>query len=189
MYHFGKYDLVTDHGSCEHIFNIAEAYRTMHRLCKVDGLIVISQSLWGGNGYFLYDRAFFEGIAAANGYRIIYDAYVLMSAFKYKKISGQQFHIPLARDLLKVVDLSHVDEIGIYAVLQKQEDSEFQFPYQGEYLAERQHHAGFNRLFYRDPPGYSYVPEYTERRTSHIPVSLLVSELGSRLKKKFLWGA
>ena len=56
---YGKYDLVTDHGSCEHVFNIAEAYRTMHRLCKVGGLIVISQSLWGGNGYFLYDRFFF----------------------------------------------------------------------------------------------------------------------------------
>ena len=90
---------------------------------------------------------FFEGIAAANGYRLIYDAYVLCLLSNTLKSSGQQFHIPLARDLLKVVDLSHVDEIGIYAVLQKQEDSEFQFPYQGEYLAERQHHAGFNRLF------------------------------------------
>jgi SAM-dependent methyltransferase len=184
---YGKYDLVTDHGSCEHVFNIAEAYRTIHRLCKVGGLIVISQSLWGGNGYFLYDRPFFEGIAAANGYRIIYDAYVLCLLSNTLENSGQQFHIPLARDLLKVIDLSKVDEIGVYAVLQKQEDTEFQFPYQGEYLAQRQQHAGFKRLFYRDPAGYSYVPEYSERGVSHIPGSLLVSELGSRIKKKFFW--
>ena len=94
----------------------------MHRLCKAGGLIVISQSLWGGNGYFLYDRFFFEGIAAANGYRLVYDAYVLCLLSNTLESSGQQFHIPLARDLLNVIDLSHVDEIGIYAVLEKRED-------------------------------------------------------------------
>ena len=35
-----KYDLVTDFGNNEHAFNIAEAYKTTHKLCKKDGLIL-----------------------------------------------------------------------------------------------------------------------------------------------------
>ena len=73
---YSQFDLVTDHGACEHAFNIAETYRTMHRLCKPKGLIVIAQSLWGGNGYFLYDESFFDGIAAANNYKIIFKAFL-----------------------------------------------------------------------------------------------------------------
>lgn len=32
--HIGKYDLVTDFGNNEHPFNVVEAYKTMHKLCK-----------------------------------------------------------------------------------------------------------------------------------------------------------
>ena len=51
-----QFDLVTDHGANEHAFNIAETYRTVHRLCKPCGLIVIVQQLWGGNGYYLFEK-------------------------------------------------------------------------------------------------------------------------------------
>ena len=43
----GHFDLVSDHGANEHVFNIAEAYRTTHRLCKPGGIIVIIQALYG----------------------------------------------------------------------------------------------------------------------------------------------
>ena len=38
---YGSYDLVTDYGTCEHVFNTVEAYRTMHRLLKKQGLMVV----------------------------------------------------------------------------------------------------------------------------------------------------
>ena len=184
---YGKYDLVTDHGSCEHVFNIAEAYRTMHRLCKPGGFLVISQALWGGNGYFLYDKPFFEGIAAANGYRIIFDSYVICLNRTTMGNSQEQFHVPLSSGLLQAIDLGNVDEIGVYAVLEKTSDDEFQFPYQGNYLAQRQHNAGFNRVYYRDPPAYSYIPEHTNRMAYHISAKTLVAELLQRLKAKIPW--
>ena len=184
---YGKYDLVTDHGSCEHVFNIAEAYRTMHSLCKQGGFLVISQALWGGNGYFHYDKPFFEGIAAANGYRIIFDSYVICLKKTTMGKSQQQFHVPLSSGLLQAIDLGDVDEIGVYAVLEKLLDGEFQFPYQGNYLAQRQHNAGFNRVYYRDPPAYSYIPEYTNDNASHISGKTLAVELLQRLKAKISW--
>jgi SAM-dependent methyltransferase len=155
---YSQFDLVTDHGACEHAFNIAETYRTMHRLCKPKGLIVIAQSLWGGNGYFLYDESFFDGIAAANNYKIIFNSYVIATGSKTPNGSDNQFHIPLNRDLLKTIDLSKTS-IGVYVVLQKQDKSDFKFPYQGQYLAKKQGHFGFNRIYHQNPLSSSFIPE------------------------------
>jgi len=180
----GKYDLVTDHGSCEHVFNVAQAYRTMHEVCKPGGLIVISQNIWGGNGYFLFDRSFYESLAAANDYTIIHDSYVLSLKPKTSGQRGQEFHIPPVRSLLDTINLAEMAEIGIYVVMKKNNDQDFRFAYQGDYLAKKEGHSGFNRLFDRDPPGLSYVPEYAQRRPSHIPSTVLAKELLRRVVRK-----
>ena len=153
---YSQFDLVTDHGACEHAFNIAETYRTMHRMCKPGGLIIIDQALWGGNGYYLFDRPFFDGIAAANNYKVLFTSYIICPGKKTEHGSDFQFHIPMNKDLLNTI-ASNVPYIGVYALIQKQVEADFQFPYQGDYLVEKQQHLGFNRLFYRDPPSYSYI--------------------------------
>ena len=93
---FNKFDIVTDQGSCEHVFDIAECYRTMHNLSKPGGYIIIAQAVWKGNGYFKFDDSFFEGIAAANSYKVIYNSYILTPINKTKSINGSDydFHIP-----------------------------------------------------------------------------------------------
>jgi SAM-dependent methyltransferase len=177
---YSQFDLVTDHGACEHAFNIAETYRTMHRLCKPKGLIVIAQSLWGGNGYFLYDESFFDGIAAANNYKIIFNSYVIATESKTPNGSDNQFHIPLNRDLLKTIDLSKTS-IGVYVVLQKQDKSDFKFPYQGQYLAKKQGHFGFNRIYHQNPLSSSFLPE---AKITALSGRDLLKELFRRIKSR-----
>ena len=177
---YSQFDLVTDHGACEHAFNIAETYRTMHRLCKPNGLIVIAQSLWGGNGYFLYDESFFDGIAAANNYKIIFNSYVITTESKTPNGSDNQFHIPLNRDLLKTIDLSKTS-IGVYVVLQKQDKSDFKFPYQGQYLAKKQGHFGFNRIYHQNPLSSSFLPE---AKITALSGRDLLKELFRRIKSR-----
>ena len=177
---YSQFDLVTDHGACEHAFNIAETYRTMHRLCKPKGLIVIAQSLWGGNGYFLYDESFFDGIAAANNYKIIFNSYVIATGSKTPNGSDNQFHIPLNRDLLKTIDLSKTS-IGVYVVLQKQDKSDFKFPYQGQYLAKKQGHFGFNRIYHQNPLSSSFLPE---AKITALSGRELLKELFRRIKSR-----
>ena len=177
---YSQFDLVTDHGACEHAFNIAETYRTMHRLCKPKGLIVIAQSLWGGNGYFLYDESFFDGIAAANNYKIIFNSYVIAAESKTPNGSDNQFHIPLNRDLLKTIDLSNAN-IGVYVVLQKQDKSDFKFPYQGQYLAKKQGNFGFNRIYHQNPLSSSFLPE---AKITAISGRELLKELFRRIKSR-----
>ena len=177
---YSQFDLVTDHGACEHAFNIAETYRTMHRLCKPKGLIVIAQSLWGGNGYFLYDESFFDGIAAANNYKIIFNSYVIAPDSKTPNGSDNQFHVPLNRDLLKTIDLSKAN-IGVYVVLQKQDKSDFKFPYQGQYLAKKQGHFGFNRIYHQNPLSSSFLPE---AKITALSGRELLKELFRRIKSR-----
>lgn len=154
---YDQYDLVTDYGNNEHVFNTAEAYRTMHRLCKRQGIMAIIQVVYKGNGYYAYDPSFFEGLAATNDYRILFSSYVIVGKL------GSQFHVPLSRELLDLVDWTKVREIGICYVMQKQSDSDFKYPYQGEYLSRMQKNYGYELQFLPTPPSRSYIPVYTRR--------------------------
>ena len=181
---YNKFDLVTDFGSCEHAFNIGEIYNTMHKLCKVGGKLIISQALWGGNGYFLFDRPFFESLAAFNNYKILYSSYIISTKTKTPNDSDNQYHIPMSRDLLKSIDLNKVNTIGVYGVLEKLKDSEFNFPNQYSSLKEEtRNHMGFNRIYYKDPPGpgYSYIPVFEDS----ISTRDIIKILRKRIKKKF----
>lgn len=124
----GRFDLVTDFGNNEHAFNVGEAYRTMHRLCKKGGLIWIDQVVYGGNGFYCFDQSFFEGLAAANRYTIVYSAYVVTCG---GGAIANQFHVPCNKDLLKCFDYSKIDQLGINYLFRKSEDNEFSPYYQG----------------------------------------------------------
>ncbi len=178
---FSRFDIVTDHCACGHAFNSAEAYRTMHKLCKKDGLIIGILPLWKGNSYYLYDNSFFEGLAAANGYKVIFNSYIVNTGSVTKNGSLLDFHIPLNRELLNCFDMAKLTWIGVCAVLQKTSDEEFKYPYQGNYMLKKQNNIGFNRLFYKDPPGYSYIPVFNLNTYSG---TLLIKEVIKRIKSK-----
>ena len=180
---FNKFDIVTDHGSCEHVFNIAECYRTMHNLTKPGGYIIIHQAVFKGNGYFKFDESFFEGIAAANNYKIIFNSYVIATGNKTKNGSNHEFHIPRNRELFNVLDFSKLSnpekgaDILIYGVLQKTKEDEFKIPYQGKFFQKIYNiPAGFNRVYSKEPMGYTYIPSST----------LKVEEAGIRFLIKVL---
>ena len=80
----------------------AQAYENMFNLCKVDGHMWISQSLYGGNGFYNFDPSFFEGMAAANNLGVIYSAFVV-NIEPYK-----QFFMPCDKEMLKGINLNKV---------------------------------------------------------------------------------
>jgi hypothetical protein len=180
---WGKYDMVTDHGTNEHAFNVAEAYRTMHRLCRKGGLITIVQAVYGGNGYFNFDLSFFEGIAAANGYKILYSSYVVT-------VGQTQFHIPVARELLNALDWTKMSSIGICYVFQRQNDADFKFAYQGQYLAEVEKNAGYRLQFSSLPPSRAYIPmagsgTAVAENLEQVPMKRLLGAALKKFKGKF----
>ncbi len=171
---YGSFDIVTDFGANEHVFNVGEAYRTMHRLCKKEGLIIIVQMVRGINGYYGFDSTFFEGLAAANGYRILFCSYVLT-------VGTDQYNIPLSRELLRVVDWSRVDHIGICYVFEKK--SEADFVYASEFICEQTGLVGFEFQFLPVPPSRSYVG-LQRRPDAHLSGRELVRLLLQRIRRR-----
>lgn len=110
-----RFDLVTDYGNNEHVFNVIEAYRTMHRMCAPDGLMVIFQELMGTNGYYHFNHSFFEAMAHANNYEKIFSAEVQGHLTFFRPTA-----VPALPD-----DGSH---LGIAYVFRKLGDDDFKLP-------------------------------------------------------------
>ena len=74
--HYGfdrTFDLVTNIGTGEHIFNQYAVVRNAHNLTKVGGimLFVLPFHNWMNHGFFNFNPILFGDLAAANGYRIL----------------------------------------------------------------------------------------------------------------------
>ncbi len=110
---FNSFDLVTDFGNNEHIYNLSEAYKTLYKVCKKDGIIWCFQSVFRGNGFYNFDQSFFETYAAYNQLSIVYSAYVIHVG------QYDQFLIPCNKDLLNAINLFNVKSIYITYVFRK----------------------------------------------------------------------
>ncbi len=106
-----KFDLVTDYGNNEHAFHATEAYRTMHRMCAPNGLMIIFQEQIGTNGYYNFNPSFYEAMAYANNYERIFSA----------EIHGERFF--QLNDSTK-----NGPKVGITYVFRKCGDNDFRLP-------------------------------------------------------------
>lgn len=95
------FDLVTDFGTGEHIFNQAQVFITLHDLCKVGGYIVIDRPMAGLEDHCFYSihPTLLRDIAEANGYSIVHlerhafgDGELLLGVFRKER--NAPFQIP-----------------------------------------------------------------------------------------------
>ena len=91
----------------------------MHKLTKVNGLMIIVQNLYNGNGYFNFDEGFVRGIAASNSYDIINCSYIIASNEKTSSGTFYEYHIPMSKKLFDVLNLTKIRSVGICAVFKK----------------------------------------------------------------------
>ena len=182
--YLNKFDLVTDFGSCEHVFNIAEAYKTMHKLTKINGLMIVSQNLYNGNGYFNFDEGFVRGIAASNDYDIINCSYVIVSNDKTPSGTLFEYHIPMSKKLFNVLNLNKIRSLGICAVFKKKSDNKFIYPYQGDYMEKIHGIVGFNYKYIQDKTiNFRYIKSST-KEIREVKILFLIKEFFKRIFKK-----
>lgn len=69
----GRADLVTNLGTTEHLINQYAAFRTIHRLTKVGGVMYHDVPMGGylQHGYFCYTPLFFQHVALSNRYTVV----------------------------------------------------------------------------------------------------------------------
>lgn len=70
----GQFDIVTDFGTGEHVFNQFQVWRILHQLVKVNGHIVFDRPTQGYHVHCYYNtnRCLFDDLAAANGYKVVH---------------------------------------------------------------------------------------------------------------------
>ena len=70
----GRFALVTNFGTTEHIANQLQAFKIIHDLAAVDGIMLHNVPMAGmlSHGFIAYNPRFFWSLARANGYRIVF---------------------------------------------------------------------------------------------------------------------
>ena len=73
----GRFDLVTNYGTTEHVINQMLAMKTIHDLAKPGGIIHHDLPMAGYHvhGYFNYNPGLFHDIATANAYEIVFQRF------------------------------------------------------------------------------------------------------------------
>ena len=66
----GGFHLVTDFGTCEHVFNQAQCWQTIHELCRTGGFIAFDHPSQGyeGHGFYRLDWCLIAALMHANDY-------------------------------------------------------------------------------------------------------------------------
>ena len=144
-----QFDLVTNNGTGEHIFDQKTVFENMHNLCKVGGvmLCVLPFAPWINHGFYNYHPALFRDIAAANGYEwgLLWLAqnsgnYIEMPInidswghFEQKKPRNPLSDLEKAYDELHNRD-SKAQNISIVSAYKKVNDAPFVIPMQGRYV-------------------------------------------------------
>jgi hypothetical protein len=69
----GRFTLVTDFGTGEHVFNQAQVWASMHYICEHLGYIAFDRPIAGypGHGYYLIDPSLVRDLAYENDYEVV----------------------------------------------------------------------------------------------------------------------
>ena len=129
-----KYDLITNFGTTEHIFNQYEVYKTIHNLVKPNGFMLHFLPYQGfyNHGFYNYHPTFFFDLGKANNYKIgglwittIIDS--IPKIFNIHNMDGYNFFLK---------ENTHPMECYIFTLYKSSPDKtkEFVIPQQGVYF-------------------------------------------------------
>jgi hypothetical protein len=124
-----RFDVVINHGTAEHIFNIAQVFRTAHDYTLPGGFMIHESPFtgWVDHGFYNMQPTLFFDLAEVNEYSLI--------AMLIEDIAAGQIVQVERRET--VHELSAAGRIGnntmLFTVLRKRHDRPFQPPVQGYY--------------------------------------------------------
>lgn len=125
----GNYDICINHGTAEHIFNIAQVFRTMHDHC-IDGGLMIHDAPFHGqldHGFYCLQPTLFYDLAAVNCYEIVMAAIYVIESQQIIRLEGRE-HVSSLIERGEVPDKSY-----LFVVYRKRSDGPFKIPMQGYY--------------------------------------------------------
>jgi hypothetical protein len=125
-----QFEIVTNLGTIEHVFNVARALETIHDHAKPGGLMLHGMPLsgWVDHGFYSFNPTLYWDLAAANGYQVVGAFYTQLDPFLITPLPSRE----------TVGEMAGRGEIGanslIYVVFrQAAEPAPFRAPMQGYY--------------------------------------------------------
>jgi hypothetical protein len=125
----GRFDLVIDGGTAEHVFNVYQFFKTCHQLTRPGGLMLHTNPFrgWLDHGFYNFNPTFYWDLAAANNYDVLMMVYAELVPTRMVQLSSRE----------QIVDMARAGELGananLYAVYRKDGDPPFTVPAQGFY--------------------------------------------------------
>ena len=171
-----QYDIVTDFGNNEHIFEVSTAFKNMHNFCKKDGYLIISQSLIYGNGFYNFNFDFFETLAAYNNYDIVFSNIYFF--FKDNRYINTELDI----NFLKKIKDDNIDCVHQVYVFRRNDDKKFNLPYV-EAFPEKERVKLFNIVF--DKNSYPFERNYVLTEYKDMKFKELIKVLLHKIASKF----
>ncbi len=123
-----KFDLVTNLGTTEHVFDQHMCFRNIHQLAKKGGFILHAAPLIYlsniNHAFYYASPGFYKDLSAANNYTIE-GIWVVINESTIKPYSDNLFK-----------EHKGLDFVNVFYLLRKNDDKPFRIPYQGSYATE-----------------------------------------------------
>jgi SAM-dependent methyltransferase len=141
-----QFDIAINNGTAEHVFDLAQFFRTMHERTKPGGLMIHEAPFtgWIDHGFYSFQPTFFFDLAHANGYKAMLVAHCDFSNLAVTQING-------LADVRKLQqrDKGLEGDSNLFVMLRKGgKETPFSPPFQGYYanrLSEEDRQAWKNR--------------------------------------------
>lgn len=124
----GAFDLIINHGTAEHVFNIAQVFTSIHSACAIGGLMIHEAPFtgWIDHGFYCLQPTLFYDLAAVNGYEIV--------SVDIEEIKSGLILPVESRDRVAQLAAQRLpDNAMLFVVLRKLAAGPFQVPAQGYY--------------------------------------------------------
>lgn len=123
----GEFDVVINHGTAEHVFDVAQVFRSMHDACKPGGLMIHEAPFtgWLDHGFYCLQPTLFYDMSAANGYELL--------SVAIEEIQSKQVIDVESREAMTALLPNVPNNAMLYVVLRKAADAPFRVPLQGYY--------------------------------------------------------
>lgn len=136
----GRYDLIVDGGTCEHVFSTKDVVVNLIAMTKIGGLIIHhAPSDFINHGFINFNGEFFDCAYRVNGFETLCMKYIFIPLYYRKAMDS--YYIEYACNAVSTV-LQPYFVMNFYGVFRKTKEVEFRIPIQGE-LREASSGANF----------------------------------------------
>jgi hypothetical protein len=124
----GGFDLVINHGTAEHVFNVCQVFWSMHRMCTAGGYMIHDAPFtgWLDHGFYNFQPTLFYDLAEANGYDLVSLSVTWMYPPQILRVASREAMHKLAAGEI-------AGNTMLFVVLRKLHDAPFRLPMQGVY--------------------------------------------------------